>query len=189
MKESRVVSYYEEYRSSLSALSTPDLDTKKVISYTHKIFEQGGFENVNESVRYQEFVATLALVALIAEREGKLKLCGDAYEILIYLCMKTNTTIEINRFLQSTIEKLPIEVFEGVLRGLAAYDLETNTDEGKKLLRSILQGRSIEEVERKARWETFKYWFTRVIKYIKIPLCGAVIGLLLGQIISNLLFK
>lgn len=189
MRESDIVSYYEAFRPSFDVLTRPDVDIKKVISFAHKIFRQGKFEDPNGIINSQEFVAATTLVALISNEEGKLRLCGEAYEVLVYLCMKSENIPQVNKFLYTSMEALPAEVFDGVLRGLAAYDLETKTERGKELLKTALRGRTVKEVEEEAKWRTFQYWAILAITRIERPLWGAAIGLLLGQIISSILFK
>lgn len=189
MKESDIVDYYEEFKSSFSTLACTDIDLKKVIPLAHRTYKQGRFESPGDTISSQEFIAATTLVALIANEKGRLKLCGEAYEVLVYLCMKTESFAQVNKFLYASIELLPAEIFEGVLRGLAAYDVENKSDTGKQLLQASLKGRTVKEVEDIAKIRTQQYWLYRIISTLEKPVLGAALGLLLGQIISSILFK
>jgi hypothetical protein len=137
----------------------------------------------------EEFVATATAVALLSHQEGKLKLCGEAYEVLVYLSLKMDHPSQVSKFIDLDIDQFPAEVLDGVLRGLTTYDSEMKVDTGRRLLHLGLGNRELHEIEREAEWRSWYYRFLHFLHIIEKPALGAAIGLLIGQILSSIVFK
>lgn len=188
MKESDVLSFLKEIKHTLPIFTNPSIDTEKVVTFSTKVLKKGAFIAQDPLLNAEEFVAAITLVALLSLEKGKLNLCGDAYEALIYFCLKVNSHAEVSQFLLTHIDSLPIEVFEGVLRGIAIYDQETKTDIGKSLLQSALRGRTIAEIEERALLRTFNYRVRFIWNKIKYPLLGGIVGWIIGQLSFSIFF-
>lgn len=188
MKESDVLSFLDDVKPAFEILTNQHVNPKNVVSFTVEVFKRGEFIQPGPSLNSEEFVAAATLIALLSHEEGKLDLCGEAYEVLVYLCLKSDNHPQVNKFLHVSIDALPAEVFEGILRGLSTYDQETKTDTGKRLLRNALQGRTVTEITEQARWRTFDYKVQHIWNKIKNPILGSLTGWIVGQILASIFF-
>lgn len=196
MTESEVLSLHKKHKKLFDSLIPPEVDIKKIAVFVTEILnkkKKGALkhtlEKLSKEISSTEFIAVILFTAIVSDEKDELELCGEAYEVLMYLTLKNEGISQALRFMYDSFKIMPIEVLHGVLRGLASYDLTTKSNLGKELLTSALAGTSLQEIEQNARQITFLRKIRKFINIIKMPLLGAILGIILGTLTAIAIMK
>ena len=143
---------------------------------------------LEDDLALEEYLAITTTVAILAHEQRKLKLCGEAYEILIFVSLKAKQTRQVTKIVELAIEMFPAEIFDGVLRGIRSYDEKFKVNDGEQVLLNALGSKQLKEVQAITKERSFIFKGLTIWKIIKELLLAAAIGSVIAYLLSLLFY-